>query len=125
MPEMSRDFVAQHFVNYMFDAESLRHARHVQRVASWIGMVLLAIEHRKDEWKFVNKRQLAFRVGDQWFKVRYQHEVRPRGGFQIVKMTDGRTDGQVVKELGSLDDVERFYLASLSMCSRTPVPEAA
>jgi hypothetical protein len=123
MTEMSRDFVAQHFINYMFDKAN--EVRHVQRVASWIGMVLLGIERRKDGWQFLNKRQLAFRKGAKWYKVRYSHAVQPRGGLQIVEMFDGRTDGQVVQELGCLDDVERFYLASLSMRSTTHVARVA
>lgn len=106
---MSQDYVAQHFVNYMFDNAT---TRHVQRVASWIGLLVLAIKARRDEWKFWHNRQLVYRVDETWYKVRYSHTVGTRGGVQIVEMLDSKTDGDVVRELTTLEDVEEFYLSS-------------
>ena len=110
---MTAEYVSQHFLTYMFDNTK---DRHVQRVAGWIGMLVRAIELRKDDWQFLYTRQFAYRVGPTWYKVRYRHSINNgfnRGGIQILKM-NGNNDGPVVHTITSITDLERFYLNSLA-----------
>lgn len=109
---LTREMVCNHFMQYMFANTK---ARHVQRVAAWVGFLVAAIEIRKDDWAFRHTRQFVFSVGNDWYKVRYNHAVGTRGGIQIVELADGRTDGNVVKEFKTLDNVEDFYLETLQV----------
>ena len=107
----SADFLAQHFINYMFANIIEDKYKHVQRVAAWIGMLALAIHQRADHWQFNHKRQLIYTVGVHSYKVRFTHKLSngTRGGIVILEV-HGNTDGRIKHELGSLADVEEFYL---------------
>jgi hypothetical protein len=111
---MSKDFsaerMAEHFVNYMFEGYS-GHARHVRRVAAWLGFLTLGIDKIKDSWHDSNSRQLIFEKDGQKYKVRYNHAVRPNGGIEIVEVGPGRgsPDGAIAVQISSLHDAARFY----------------
>jgi hypothetical protein len=106
----SAERMAEHFVNYMFEGYA-GNARHVRRVAAWLGFLTLGIDKIRDNWHGSNSRQLIFEKDGQKYKVRYNHGVRPNGGIEIVEVMDGRgsPDGVVVLQIGSLYDAARFY----------------
>ena len=105
------DRVADHFVNYLFD--QYHGSMHVRRVSSWIGMILKGIERAgATNIKFHRSRQLTFEYRDQRFKARYNHQIRNRGGIEIVEVLSGRgtPDGKLVYQAGNLRDAEDIYL---------------
>jgi hypothetical protein len=111
---MSEDFsaerMAEHFVNYLFEGYA-GNARHVRRVAAWLGLLALGIDKIKDNWYGSNSRQLIFEKDGQKYKVRYNHGIKPNGGIEIVEVTSGRgsPDGAVVLQIASLYESARFY----------------
>ncbi len=108
------DRMADHFVNYLFD--QYRGARHVRRVAAWIGFVLKAIERAGATARINRQRQLVFERSGHRYKVRYRHQIRPRGGIEIVRVLPGRgaPDGEVLLRIASLQDAEDAYRSALS-----------
>jgi hypothetical protein len=108
--DFSAERMAEHFVNYMFERYK-GHARHVHRVAGWLGFLALGIDQIKDNWHGSNSRQLIFEKDGRKYKVRYSHDVEPNGGIEIVEVASGRgsPDGAVVVQITSLYDAERFY----------------
>jgi len=110
----SMDRIADHFVNYLFD--QYRGSRHVRRVAAWIGFILKAIERSDATVRINRERQLTFTYSGHRYKVRYRHNIRPRGGIEVVEMLPGRgsPDGRVVLLIASLQDAEDVYREGLS-----------
>ena len=104
------ELFCNHFTAYV--CEHKANIRHVRRVLPWLGLLADAIDRRKDEWRLNKNRQLMYREGGQWFKVRYCHKL-PRGGIEIVQKetADARADGQVVHQFNSFDDVKRLWIA--------------
>ena len=107
------DRIADHFVNYLFD--QYRGSRHVRRVTAWIGFILKAIEATGATVRINRQRQLVFARNGQRYKVRYRHDIRPRGGIEILRVLPGRgaPDGDVLLSIGSLEDAEHAYLGNL------------
>ena len=59
--------LADHFVNYLYD--EYRGSRHVRRVASWIGLIVLGIERLAGtNWKVPRNRQLRFEYAGRRYK---------------------------------------------------------
>lgn len=110
MPDFSADRVAEHFVNYLFD-DYPGDARHVRRVASWLGLLAMGIEKLKTSWRPSNARQLVFDIGDRRFKARYNHGIKPRGGIEFVEIekTRGAPEIEVVLQIASLAEAAEFY----------------
>ena len=101
--------LADHLVNYLFDNYS--GSRHVRRVASWVGLIVLAIDKITEERWIPRTRQLKFTFQGQTFKVKYNHSIGGRGGIQIVEVLSGRgsPEGDIVIEVKSLSEAEKFY----------------
>lgn len=108
--DFSAERMAEHFVNYLFEGYA-GNARHVRRVAAWLGLLALGIDKIKDNWHGSNSRQLIFEKDGQKYKVRYNHRVRPNGGIEIVEVAPGRgsPDAAVVLQIASLYEAARFY----------------
>jgi hypothetical protein len=108
------DRIADHFVNYLFD--QYRGARHVRRVAAWIGFVLTAIERAGATARINRQRQLVFERDGHRYKVRYRHDIRPRGGIEILKVLPGRgaPDGEILLRIASLGNAEDAYRGGLA-----------
>jgi hypothetical protein len=108
----SAERMADEFLNYLFD--EYEGSRHVRRVASWLGMMLLTIERIKDQW-WVTRRQLLFERGERRFKVKYNHTLGKRGGIEIIEIgkTPGQPEIRSVAALAKLTDVELLYRAML------------
>jgi hypothetical protein len=121
----SPEHVANQFLAYLRDNKT--DAKHVFRVASWIGMLALAIDKVKIDWHKATSRQLVFQTHDRTttrggrpyinrYKVRYNHTVGGRGGLEIVEIgtSQGQPEIGVVAAFSTLYDVERFY----QLCSQ-------
>lgn len=68
----SSEKLADHFVNYLF--EEYQGSRHVRRVASWAGLIILGIEKLSDgNWKIPRNRQIRFDYKGKSFKTKYNH----------------------------------------------------
>lgn len=104
--------LAQYFVDYLF--HNYRGSRHVRRVASWVGLIVLGIERLAGTtWRISPKRQLVFRHGAAKYKAKYEHHAGPRGGIAIVEIRPGRgsPEGRGVTTIRNLREAEAFYTA--------------
>lgn len=115
MQNASADRLADEFVTYLF--EKYTDHRHVRRVASWIGLIVLGIEKVAQGWKIPRARQLEFSVGPKLYKARYDHLIAPRGGIEILEVlrTPGHPDGDVLVTISSLTEAEQFYTDAPSL----------
>jgi hypothetical protein len=97
-------------VSYLFD--QYHGSRHVRRVASWIGFIIVAAEKVADGTLGQNReRQIMFRYKARQFKAKYDHKVGHRGGIKIIEVLPGRgaPEGQVVIEVKNLTEAEACY----------------
>ncbi|MDE2928452.1 MAG: hypothetical protein OXT71_18875 [Acidobacteriota bacterium] len=108
--QMGPEGVADYFVNYLFN--NYQGARHVRRVASWVGLIVLAVDKVGNSWWRRHTRQLGFTFQDCKFKVKYDHTIGSRGGIQVIEILPGRgePEGGIVTSITSLREAEQFYL---------------
>jgi hypothetical protein len=107
---VSLDRAADYFVNYMFD--EYKGSMHVRRVATWLGLLLLAIERVADDGLARKRiRQIVFTYRGRRFKARYNHKAGLRGGIEFVECLSGRgsKDGEVAITVTNLKEAERVY----------------
>jgi hypothetical protein len=54
---------------------------------------------------------LFFESGGHRYKVKYNHSIRPRGGIEIVEISQDRGSPEIrtVLTIASLNDAARFY----------------
>lgn len=113
MPRLSGESaerLADHFVNYLF--EQYNGTRHVRRVASWVGLIMLGVEKvAAQDWQVPRSRQLEFNVGGLTFKAKYDHHAGARGGISIIEVLPGRgsPEGDTVVTITNLDEAGAFY----------------
>ena len=109
--QVGAEWLADYFVNYLF--ENYHGTRHVRRVASWVGLIVLAVDRIGEERRIGYKRQLKFTFRGRTFKVKYNHQIEgsSRGGIQIIEVLSGRgsPEGGTVTSITSLSEAERFY----------------
>jgi hypothetical protein len=107
----SPELIADHFINYLY--QKYRGSRHVRRVASWVGFVILALMRIKGVNNINPRRtrQLEFEYKNHKFKVKFNHTVGRRGGIQIVEYfaSQGEPEGDTVVEIKTLLDAENAY----------------
>lgn len=105
----SAERMADAFVNYLYDEH--QGSRHVRRVASWLGLLILGVEKIKDRWWIPRSRQLFFEVDGHRYKAKYSHTLAGRGGIEIIELGHGRGAPEIgsVASIASLDDAARFY----------------
>jgi len=104
------ELVADHFVKYLF--EDYRGSRHVRRVASWVGLIVLGIQRAAGKnWKIPRNRQLRFEFQGRAFKAKYSHTAGKRGGIEIIEILPGQgsPEGKTVASITNLRDAEDFY----------------
>jgi len=106
--------LANHFVSYLF--ENYQDSRHVRRVASWVGLIVLGIKELDDDAYIPRDRQLRFTYNGRSFKGRFNHHAGAgsgslRGGIEIVEVLPGRgsPEGQVARSITNLDEAAAFY----------------
>jgi hypothetical protein len=108
--QASAERLADHFINYLYD--EYRGSRHVRRVASWVGLVVLGIQRAAgNNWKVPRNRQIRFEYQGRSFKARYNHKLGQRGGIELVEVLDGRgsPEGQTIVSISNLAEAEDFY----------------
>lgn len=110
MAALTASRIADHFSNYLFNRYS-GNARHVQRVSTWLGLLILGVEKLNVKWRLSRERQLVFERKGKRYKARYEHSIKPRGGIEFVEIakTQGSPDIKTVVTIASLDDAKRFY----------------
>ncbi len=104
--------LANRFVSYLFD--QYKGSRHVRRVASWIGFLILAVEKIAGSSLHQNRqRQIMFEYKGRQFKVRYNHKTGSRGGIDIVEVLRerGSPEGETVLQIKNLAEAEQCYLS--------------
>lgn len=107
----SPELIADYFISYLY--QKYHGNRHVRRVASWVGFVILALT-RVNGVKNIHPRrtrQLEFEYGGHKFKVKFNHAVGGRGGIEIVEFLEGRgaPEGDTVLEIKTLLEAESVY----------------
>lgn len=110
MPAYSASRIADHFTDYLFHGYT-GDKRHVQRIASWLGLLILGLEKLGVAWRPSRERQLIFEISGKRYKARYNHAIKPRGGIEFVEVAKARgaPDIAVRVTISSLDDAARFY----------------
>ena len=105
------ELIADYFINYLYS--KYRGNRHVRRVASWVGLLVLGLIRAKGVTNINRRRtrQLAFEYANRMFKVKFNHAVGGRGGIEIVELFEkkGEPEGQRVLEIKTLLDAENAY----------------
>jgi hypothetical protein len=107
---VSAETLANHFVNYLFD--EYKGSRHVRRVASWVGLIVLGIEKLQNpDWKVPRKRQMQFTYQGKSYKAKYAHDAGPRGGIRIIEVLPGpgSPEGKTIASIANLKEAEDFY----------------
>jgi hypothetical protein len=102
--------IANHFVYYL--TKKYNGGFHVQRVASWIGFIVLGLAKvRGVRMNLRRSRQLEFSYKNRKFKVKFNHAVSKRGGIDVVEILPGRgePEGNKVLEIKTLSDAENAY----------------
>ena len=109
LADASPERIADHFVNYLF--AKYPDDKHVRRVASWVGLIVLGIERLDDHRYVPRNRQLRFEYRGRSYKARFNHRIGSRGGIQIVEILPGRgsPEGQVVRSITNLEEAADFY----------------
>ena len=110
LPGGSAEKLADYFVSYLFT--KYKGTRHVRRIASWVGLIVLGIDKLSDQdWAIPRSRQLEFKYAGRRFKAKYNHLVKPRGGIDIVEVLPGKgsPEGKTVVSIPDLDQAENFY----------------
>jgi hypothetical protein len=107
--DFSADRMADVYLAYLFQEKA--DSRHVRRVASWLGLLILGVKKIADRWWVSHTRQLCFEVGKQRYKVRYNHRAGRRGGIEFVEIerSQGQPEIATVKTIVNLDDAASFY----------------
>jgi hypothetical protein len=105
------ELIADYFISYLF--QKYHGSRHVRRVASWVGFVILALT-RVNGVKNIHPRrtrQLEFEYDGRKFKVKFDHRIGGRGGIEIVEFLEGRgaPEGNRVLEIRTLLEAENAY----------------
>jgi hypothetical protein len=91
---------------------------HIRNKAPMARPILLGLEKRGAVFTPVFDTQLWYQENGhpQWFKMRFKHPMiqgpngRQRGCFEVIKMTDGRTDGPVIKRFFTQQEADAFAI---------------
>ena len=107
--QVKSEKLADYYVKYLL--EKYGDTSHVRRVASWIGLIVLAVERIAEEMGRRHTRQLGFTLKGRTFKAKYDHSIGGRGGIQVVEVLSrpGSPEGGTVTSITSLSEAEQFY----------------
>ena len=105
----SADRMAEEYLAYLF--KSRANDRHVRRVASWLGLLILGVEKIKRKWWVSHTRQLCFEARGRRFKAKFDHQPRPGGGIHFVEVqpTHGQPEIGTVKVITNLSEAAQFF----------------
>jgi hypothetical protein len=105
--EMSLEMLSNHFLGVLSGK-----SRHVQRVASWLGLVLVGLKNmRATDVRTYYKQRLRFCYRGKEYVLHYRHDLGGRGGLALYDKATSR----VVFEMCSMEDAERFYTSASSV----------
>lgn len=112
---MGEDFSAERmsdlFLTYLFKNKA--DSRHVRRIASWLGFLIVGVEEVKDKWWLSHTRQLCFEVGSKRYKARYKHDLGRgrRGGIEFVQVakSQGQPEIRIAKQISDLSEAAAFF----------------
>jgi hypothetical protein len=109
LSQASPEAIADYFVNFLFAEYS--DSRHVRRVASWVGLIVLGIEKLAGSRYVPRSRQLRFEYDGKSYKAKFNHKAGPRGGIDIVEIGTGRGSPEVrtVHSIPNLQGAADFY----------------
>ena len=107
------DFSAEHMAEislarlFRVKADS----QHLRRVASWVGLLILGVEKIKDRWWLSRSKQLCFEFDGRQFRARYNRNLKPHGGIEIVEVEPktGLSDIGVAKAISNLKEAAKFF----------------
>ena len=107
--DFSADRMAEEYLAYL--VKNRAEDRHVRRVASWLGLLILGIEKVKTRWWVSHTRQLCFESGSRRFKAKFDHQPRPGGGIHFVEVEakPGQRAIRTVRVIKNLADAAKFY----------------
>jgi hypothetical protein len=107
--DFSADRMTELFLAYLF--KNRANDRHVRRVASWLGLLILGVEKIKDKWWLSHSRQLCFEIGSKRYKARFDHKIGQRGGIEFVEIakTQGQPDIRVARQISDLASAAAFF----------------
>jgi len=105
----SADRMAEVYLAYLFNNKA--NNRHIRRVASWLGLLILGIAKIKDKWWVSHTRQLCFEVNGRRFKAKFKHTPRPGGGIHFIEIarTHGQPEISTVKVITNLKEAAKFF----------------
>ena len=108
------ELIADYFVTYLF--KKYPDNKHVRRVASWVGLLVLGIDKLADRRYIPRTRQLRFDYNGRSFKAKFNHRANAnkgfsRGGIDIVEIIDGRgaPEGETICSITNLHEAAAFY----------------
>lgn len=108
---MSPELLADKFISYLSVKYSSN--RHVRRVASWIGFIIMGVHNCKGITNIVPRRtrQIEFEFKNRNFKVKFDHRIGGRGGIEIREFLPGKgaPNGNVVVQVKNLQEAEALY----------------
>ena len=109
LADATAERIADHFVNYLF--AEYPGDRHVRRVVSWVGLIVLGIEKLMGHRYVPHTRQLRFDYAGRSFRAKYNHKAGPRGGIDIVEILAGRgsAEGLTICSITNLEEAASFY----------------
>jgi hypothetical protein len=109
LSQATPEAIADYFVNYLFAEYS--DSRHVRRITSWVGLIVLGIEKLAGSRYVPRSRQLRFDYNGKSYKAKFNHHAGPRGGIDIVEIVAGRgsPEGQTVHSVTNLQEAAAFY----------------
>ncbi len=101
--------IAGYFVGFL--VEKFPRRRHVRRVASWVGFIVLGIKKLTVNYRILHTRQLRFDYAGRSFKAKFNHEAGPRGGIDIVEIVPGKRspEGAIICSITNLEEAANFY----------------
>lgn len=109
LSQATSEAIVDYFVNYLFAEYS--DSRHVRRVASWVGLIVLGIEKLAGSRYVPRRRQFRFEYSGKSYKAKFNHKAGPRGGIDIVEIGDGRgsPEVQIIHSITNLQEAAAFY----------------
>jgi hypothetical protein len=114
LEDVGPERIADYFVTYLFT--KYPDNKHVRRVASWVGLIVLGIDKLGDRRYIPRNRQLRFDYDGRSFKAKFNHRAGTgtgfsRGGIDIVEIVEGRgsPEGKTVCSITNLQEAAAFY----------------
>jgi hypothetical protein len=101
--------IADYFVSYLFT--EYPNNKHVRRIASWVGLIVLGVEKLTGSRYIPRSRQLRFKYCKRSFKAKFNHKAGPRGGIDIIEIVSGpgSPEGKTICSITNLEEAANFY----------------